>query len=316
MGRKRTLHHDLPPGLHRKRGRYYFGRKMEALGPDLTIALREWARRKGEEVTEIATFSDAVRHYRLHALHKVARSTQAQYERQLTLLETVFGRTSCDRISPSHVQQYLAKRPPIAGTREKAVLSLVFNHARAFGLIHCTNPCQGIRGTKSKSSVYITDAQLVCVLEKADPELAAFLELCWRTGADASVVLQLPRGAFEGDTCTITRTKTGEHTRIGCTPRLRELGQILPFRSKLQVIRKRFWQARKAAGQQWTIKQLRAKAGTDSASLSDANALLGHASESTTALYRRKVGGRAAQPIERPLDAGTPRASAVPTPSA
>lgn len=301
MGRRRTIHHDLPPGLHRKRGRYYYGRKMEALGPDLTLALRAWAERKGEEVTEAATFSDAIRHYRIHALHKVAPATRLDYVGRIKRLEEVFGKMHLSTIKPQHIRQFLNKRPGVAGTRDKAVFSLIFNHAREQGFTEVPNPATGIRGTKSKSSVYITDQQLAAVIERSDAELAVFLELCWRTGADASVVLRMSPADFQGEDLLVRRTKTGEATAIRITERLRQLSLALPFRSSLQLIRRRFWAARTASGCSFTIKQLRAKAGTDAGSLAEANALLGHTSEATTAVYRRRITGRSATPIDRPL---------------
>jgi integrase len=313
MGRKRTTDHDLPPGLYRKRGRYYYGRKMEALGADLTVALRSWASRRGEEITEAYTFADAARHYRIHALHKVARATQRDYEGRLKRLESVFGRTALGSITPQHVRKFLSARSAIGGTRDKAVLSLVINHAREHGLTSVQNPCIGVRGTKSKSSVYVSDEQLAAVIERSDAELATFLEFCWRTGADASVVLGFTPAMFAGETATIRRTKTGEATALSVTPRLREMARNLPFHSSLQTLRKRFWIARGDAD--WTIKQLRAKAATDSPNLGAAQALLGHASEQTTAVYRRRIGGREAQPIDRSLTRSDPTPSGVDAPT-
>lgn len=128
MGRRRTIHLDLPPQMQRKGRHYYYGRRWIPLGADFQAALKEWARLHGETVVENpATFADAVRRYRLSEdFSSKAPKTQSEYSRQLATLSKVFGRLPLSAITPQHVKRYMALRPKIAGTREKALLSLVF----------------------------------------------------------------------------------------------------------------------------------------------------------------------------------------------
>ena len=72
-------------------------------------------------------------------------------------------------------------------------------------------------------------------------------------------------------------------------------------RLTLAAMRKRFWKARKAAGQDWQIRDLRAKAATDMATAQQAQALLGHSASSTTDGYIRQRAGQLVQPVLREL---------------
>lgn len=330
MGRKRTRDFDLPPLMLRRRGRYYYGRDQVALGDDFRAALRRYAELHAGHA-EPGTFADAVDGYRKASdgLKSKRAATQREYARQLDVLVSVFGAMRLDRIRPRDVQAFLAaaserqerteahraRGGPIAATRMKALLSAVFNHARAAGLTDAPNPCAGIRGRKSQRTVYVSDAELAAVIEHADPTTALFLELLWRTGADASVVLGLRLSDVQDGALRLARTKTGAKVAIAIegplqaildglrarpTPSLHlvadERGQPLT----LAAIRRRFWTARTAAGATWQLRDLRAKAGTDAPDIESARALLGHAHETTTAIYRRRR-GEAARPILRKI---------------
>lgn len=324
MGRRRTKNHDLPPGVHRKGGRLYYGRNDVPLGPEGPDALRKWAELAGERYDAAApTFADAAREYRLRVLPGKAAKTQTEYTRQLTMLERVFGRMLLDRISPTDVYKFLALRPKIAGTRDKAVLSAVFNFARTEGaMTSAPNPCAGVRGTKSKRLVYVDDVELGLALaacdELGDRPLRDFLELAYRTGADASIVLRMSRQDVQNGTIRAARSKTGrvaqvEHdgplqallTRLlalsfpvqALTLILDEKGQPV----RLQAMRRRFWRVRAHAGLTWQIRDLRAKAASDSDNIEDARKLLAHAAESTTAGYRRSRIGERARPVMREI---------------
>lgn len=324
MGRRRTKHHDLPPGVHRKGGRLYYGRNDTPLGPEGPAALRKWAELAGERYDEAApTFADAAREYRLRELANKAVATQKEYDRQLKMLVTVFGRMQLDKITPGDVYDFLELRPKIAGTRDKAVLSLVFNFARTKArMTSAPNPCAGVRGTKSHRTVYVDDEALGLMLAAADElqdrPLRDFLELAYRTGADASVVLRMTRQDVQNGAIRAARSKTGRVAEVEnmgpLEPLLRRL-LALSFpvqalnlildengqRMTLQTMRQRFWKARAIAGSTWQIRDLRAKASSDSDSLEDARKLLAHSDEATTAGYRRSRIGERARPVMREI---------------
>lgn len=330
MGRRRQLRFDLPPHVHVKRGRYYYGRNDVALGDDYSVMLRRYAELHTGHAG-VGTFGDAVRLYLRDELAGKAPKTQREYSRQAAMLVKVFGRMRLTEIEPGDISDFLKARNkpeknakgkviggPIAATRDKALFSAIFNFARGARLTNAANPCIGIRGKKSHREIYVTDDDLASVLECADEALATFLEIAYRTGADASVVLKLTRADVRDGALWVHRTKTGAKTRVDVVGPLEDLLERLKARPvktlylvadahgqpiNLQTMRKRFWVARKAAGALFQIRDLRAKSASDSDDIHSAQVLLGHADESTTAGYRRKRIGERAKPIMRVVKA-------------
>ena len=80
MGRPRTKNRDLPPGMHRKQGRYYYGQNDIALGANLADALKRWAELHGARVhSDVPTLADAIREYRRTELPQKGPKTQKGY---------------------------------------------------------------------------------------------------------------------------------------------------------------------------------------------------------------------------------------------
>lgn len=317
MGRRRERNFDLPPLVTRKRGRYYYGRNQIALGDDWSEMLRKYAELHAGAQVGPATFTEAATQYVKHELPKKAVSTRTGYARQLEILVRVFGHMELSAIEPQHVAKYLSERgTTVSATREKALLSAVFNFARARGLTSAPNPCAGIRGKKSKRRRYVTDAELRTVLDQADPALSDFLELCYHTGQDAGRVTKMTRADVRDGTLWAQRSKTGEKVRIDVAGPLQrvlarltqgDVGSVYLVHDKrgqpftLQCLRRRFEVIRRKVGADWQIRDLRAKAASDSESTEDANRLLAHAAMSTTDVYIRAHAGRVAKPVMREI---------------
>jgi hypothetical protein len=123
-------------------------------------------------------------------------------------------------------------------------------------------------------------------------------------------------GWIQNGALAIRRRKTGEAVRIEIVGPLAVLIDRLmsypvtsvylvrdergqPF--TLQAIRRRFWRARDAAGADWQVRDLRAKAGTDLENNEEANRLLAHAAMTTTDDYIRRNAGRKAKPPMREI---------------
>lgn len=326
MGRRRTRDFDLPPLMIRRRGRYYYGRRQLALGPDFRAALRKYAELHSG-YAEPGTFADAADAYRKapDGLRARAPKTQREYSRQLDVLVSVFGPMRLDRIRPADVREFVRaaseRQPgtkrggPIAATRMKALLSAIITFARERGLSDAPNPCAGVRGKKSERGVYVQDADLAAVLAHCDAPTATFLELAYRTGADASVVLRWTLADAQDGALRVRRSKTDARVAVAIEGPLKAIldglarrpvasmflvadEQGRPF--TLQAIRRRFWKARRLAGSSWQIRDLRAKTASDAETIEAARALLGHAHETTTAIYRR-LRGAAAKPISRKI---------------
>lgn len=316
MGRRRTLNHDLPPHMHRRAGRYYYGRNHIALGPDFAAALRRYAELH-TGITPPGTFSEAAKDYARDELPGKAPKTQSEYERQLALLVRVFGAMRLDTIRPRDVADFMRARPPIAGTREKALLSAVFSFARSSGLTDAPNPCAGIRGTKAHRDRYVTDAELSDAVARADPTLSAFLELCYFTGQRPGDVVRMRRQDLQDGALCVQQGKTGAKVRITIAGPLEAVlarltagtvGSLFLVRDErgqpltLSALRKRFDQL----GCSWQIRDLRAKAASDSETSRAAQTLLGHAAATTTDGYIRHRVGERATPVMRRI-AGVPQ---------
>ncbi len=316
MGRRRQSHLELPPHMYLKRGRYYYGRAGIALGGDFGQALRRYAELHGGTAGP-GTFAEAARLYLRDELPKKAAKTADEYERQLGTLVRVFGRCPLagDSIRPKDVHDYLAARPRIAGAREKALLSAVWNFARRIGLTDAPNPCAGIRAPKARRSRYVTDDELRAAIEASDQTLAAFLELTYRTGQRPGDVLRMRRADVRDGALWVSQAKTGARVRIAVVgpleallERLRGIDGVASFYLihnhrgqplSLPAMQKRWDVVRRRIGADWQLRDLRAKAATDTEA--SAQELLGHAAASTTDGYIRRVAGALADPVRRPL---------------
>lgn len=320
MGRRRTRNLHLPPLVTERAGRYYYGRNQIALGDDLPTALRRYAEIHGAAMTA-ETFAEVAAQYLAKGTRHLAAKTVAEYERQMPTLIRVFGAVPLAGIRPVHVRQFLTARgDSIAGTREKALLSAVFAYARNAGLYDGANPCSGIKGKGSHRDRYVTDGELAALLEHADAPVRDFLELAYLTGQRPGDVLRMRRTDVQDGRLWVRQSKTGAKVRIeivGALAAVLERVQGYPVASlflvrdqrgqpfSLPAMRKRFWKARELAGVDWQIRDLRAKAATDT-DPREAQALLGHAAASTTDGYIRARAGRVVSPVlrEKPRIAG------------
>ena len=309
MGRRRQSNLDLPARMYFRRGRYYWGRDNIALGADKRVALHRYAELETGGATP-GTFADAVKLYREQELPGKATKTREEYNRQLNVLCVAFGHVRLDGITPAHVRQYMRTRgKPIAATREKALLSAVFNFARGEGLTNAANPCAGVRGKKAHRERYVTHEELSAVLDRADPTLAGFLELCYMTGQRPSDVLKMRRQDVQDGHLRVAQHKTGAKVRIAVVGTLATVlarlaeGPVASVwlvhdrrgqRFTLSAMQRRF--SKLSPG--WQIRDLRAKAASDADTSKHAQALLGHSAATTTDGYIRRRVGEKVLPIE------------------
>jgi integrase len=235
------------------------------------------------------------------------------------VLIKVFGAGALDAIRPKHIRAFLDARPAIAGTREKALFSAVFNYARGRGMTDAPNPCAGSKGKQSRRDVYVTDGELATVLVAADRPLRDFLELAYHSGQRPSDVLKMTRKDVENDALLVRQAKTGAKVRLELVGPLaavvarllalsfpvQAMNLILDERGRrltLKTMQKRFAAARAKAGcGNWQIRDLRAKAGTDMEDAGGAQRLLGHRNRTTTDVYLRDRRGELARPVMRKI---------------
>lgn len=123
MGRRRIHNLDLPPGMHERAGRFYYGRNDVALGPDFKTALRKYADLHGGVRPALArpTVFDAITAYQRGELAKKRQrlrpntrdNSRACYgysvRSRLTISSLVTSRISCANIPRRSRQR--ARRP-------------------------------------------------------------------------------------------------------------------------------------------------------------------------------------------------------------
>lgn len=326
MGRKRESHHNLPPRMHLKSGRYYHvsstvPRKWSALGDDLNEARRKWAELESEPVdANDKTFAVIARRYMRDVLPTLARQTQRDYSQYLVPLEKVFGNVAIDSIRPYDVAEYLRIRgmsSKVRANRERALFSTIFNHARSWGYTDITNPCSGIKGFKEKArDRYVSDDEYSAVWACAHPTVQDAMDLALCTGQRPADVLKIVTTDIVEGRLQVAQNKTGKKLRIGIEGELADvIARIMskprnptnlallqdPDGQRLTyfALRSRFDKARQAAGVSFQFRDLRAKAATDTEDLAHAQRLLGHKNRSTTEIYTRERRGELVKPLNR-----------------
>lgn len=318
MGRPKTKHKDLPPRMTARNSasglRYFYSTREGGkipLGRDKSAALKKWAELEaGGLAGHSDTLSAVIAEFRKNGLQGKAPKTQREYEAALNRLDTAFGAARMSQVKPFHVRQYLdARTAKVAGNREIAVFSSVWNWARERGYTSAENPTTGVRRNKEKPrEIYVTDEDFAALWNVSSPELQDALDLARLTGQREADIIKMRRDHISDGCLWVRQNKTGKRIGIAiegefsavvdrCLNRKRAAtGVFLVQTSNGQpltyaMLRKRFDAARAASGQTWQFRDIRPKAATDMENIRDAQMLLGHADESTTAsIYRRRRG--------------------------
>lgn len=324
MGRRRTVHKELPPRLHLKGGRYYHvsttqPRKWTPLGADRAQALLGWARIEGTEPDpEVRTFDMIALRYEREVMPTKAARTQRDNLKELDRLRAVFGPVLIENIKPHHVRTYLDVRGKSAkarANREKALLSHVFNKAREWGYTDAPNPCQGVKGfTEAGRDRYVTDDEFRAVREKADPTLRDAMDLALLTGQRPADVLKIQRTDIRDGALFVRQNKTGAKRAIELVGELAQVIERIMSRPRQRLsaylvqddngrplsmlaLRSRFDKARRAAGVSFQFRDIRAKTASDTGDLAHSQRLLGHKTRDMTEHYVRERIGHRVKPL-------------------
>ena len=338
MGRRPSSPNAIPRLRVRKRGskRYYFydhrgkPRRETPLGCDYGLAVKRWAEFEHEsqdKVAAVITFRYVCDQYRAKVIPTKARATQAGNLLEIVKLLEFFDDPPgpLDAIEPVHVRQYLNWRSatPTTATREKALLSHIWNFARDRGYTALPNPCAGIKGYKGKGrDVYIDDVAYAALHAAADAPLRDAMDLAYLTGQRPSDVLRMDATHIRDGALEVAQRKTGRKLRIEITGELAAVIERIMLRKRslsvcstrlvigdngqpvrLSAIQARFVKARTVAGLPHVqFRDLRAKAGTDKADSSgdvrQAQRQLGHSSVVMTEAYVRERRGAKVTPTK------------------
>lgn len=325
MGRAKTLHPDLPPRMTaRPRKRlggfnYYYGQQKKPLGSDFPEACRQWAVLEKGSLPNSVRYVDVADRWEREAIHKGRRrarspKTQTEFRAGLKNLRKAFEGALLDQIKPKHVRQYLDRRTAkVSGNREIAVLSIIWNWARAKGLTDQANPCTGIdRNPESARTVYVTDERFQEVYDRGDYVLQDAMDLLRVTSHNPSDILRLTKHDMAEGTLWVRRGKTGKRLRFRVEGKLKSVLERIVARRKavpsiyliaddrgqpvtLDSLEKKFAKARGA--ESWQLRDIRAKAITDEPDLRTASQRAGHANEQITAEVYRRIKGDIVSPL-------------------
>lgn len=323
MGRRKTLHPGLPPRMTARgkpgKLRYYYGQAKKPLGSDFVEACRQWAILERGQLPNSVRYVDVADRWEREAIHigrrkKRSDKTQSEFRAGLKHLRQAFKGAVLDQIKPKHVRQYLDRRTAkVSANREIAVLSIIWNWARAKGLTDQANPCTGIdRNPESARTVYVTDDQFAAVYGCGDFILQDAMDLLRVTSHSPSDLLRLTRTDIHAGALTVRRGKTGKLVRFRIEGTLKSVLERIQARPraiaslyliadergqpvKLDNLEKRFAKAR--GGATWQLRDIRAKAITDEQDLRIASQRAGHANEQITAEVYRRIRGDIVSPL-------------------
>lgn len=323
MGRRKTLHPDLPPRMTARgkpgKLRYYYGQAKKALGGDFVEACRQWAILERGQIPNSVRYVDVADRWEREAIHKGRRKPRAaktQYEFRAALkhLRDAFKGALLDQIKPKHVRLYLDRRTAkVSANREVAVLSIIWNWARAKGITDQANPCTGIdRNPEAARTVYVTDEQFQKVYDRGDYVLQDAMDLLRVTSHSPSDILRLTRTDIRAGTLTVRRGKTSKLVRFRIEGTLKNTLERIQARPKavssvyliadeqgqpvkLDNLEKRFAKAR--GKETWQLRDIRAKSITDEDDLRTASQRAGHSNEQITAKVYRRIKGDLVSPL-------------------
>lgn len=328
MGRRNPK--AIPHFRIRKRGgkTYYFydhggkPRREEPLGSDYGLAIKKWAEIEHASAlppAAVVLFQHVADAYRRDVIPTKASRTQRDNLIELAKLLEFFNDPPAplDAITAGDVYDYMKwrKAAPVRATREKALLSHIWNFARRERYTNLPNPCAGIKGVTAGRDAYIEDDAYMAIWQAGSAILRDAMDLAYLTGQRPADVLKMAETDIRDDVLRVRQGKTGAKVRVSVAGSMPELlDRIRARKAGFRVYNtrlivndqgrpvgvnaiSRYWKAAcEAAGiEGYQFRDLRAKAATDaleaSGSLTHSKQLLGHANERTTEGYTRNRRG-------------------------
>jgi integrase len=304
-----------------RHGRYYFVKagKWHGLSKEYGPALVEYAALVGSS-PQVQTVKDAIWHYIEHKKAKLAPATVESYRRSALNLVPRLGKIALADMTPAIVYQYVSHGGNVQANRDKALLSAAFTHARNMGAFAGVDPTKGLhyRNEEKPRQRYVTDAELTKLIDHAPPKLACIARFIELTGMRQGDALRVRLSDLDAEGIHYTQGKTGKRLVVLWSPELeavvadarkqwRRFGREYLFESRPQKasddgkrparppgpytpsgLRAMWRRVRVKAGLLDTrLHDLRRKAGSDVATLGEAQGLLGHADGKVTGRHYR-----------------------------
>lgn len=311
MGRNRTTNKHLPRRMQFKSGSYYYVYRIngkdvwERLGRDYGTALLKWAEIAGRKLEHERTITHAIAHYIETESHRLKPKTLSGYRQSATRLIPVFGKMELADLTPNHVYEYLKRGGNVQANRDKALLSVVYTAARAWGWHSGDNPAKGIRRNPEFARTrYVTDDELTRLIACAPPQIACIIRFAYLTGMREGDVLNVRLADLTNDGIRVIQGKTGKEQIIQWSEALhavvadarglrRRVGSLWLFAGRNGQGYtgdgfRAMWRRVKLRAQLADVRfhDLRRKAGSDITE-EHARALLGHEDARTTRKHYR-----------------------------
>lgn len=336
MGRPRSVNLDLPPRIKPRKMKsgkvnfYYTGYGGSIpLGDDYGEALRKWTeheivRKKGDVGAPAAgdTFDAISREWEEKAIHigrkKKPRSPKTQKEYRLAMpeLRKAFGQAKLEQITPQHIRQYLDRRSAkVSANREIAAFSVIWNWARGAGKTALANPCTGIdKNYETPRERYVHDNEYAPVWDKSVFWLQDVMDMLKLSYQRPSDILKCRRHApdISDGHVWFKQGKTGKRLGFAIEGEFKQvIERILARPRKVATVYLiadengqpiSIWRLdhefAKARGEaDWQLRDLRAKAVTDTLNIKEASERAGHADEKITRRVYERTRGMKVRPL-------------------
>lgn len=166
----------------------------------------------------------------LHFTKKASR-TQAEYKRMLKELETRFGTLPIKALESGKVkglfldyQEEIGSNRPREADNRLSVMSAVFTRAQMRGVIK-DNPIRGFERIYSsdRSDMIWLEGDIRRFMNGAPIELQRALILAIHTGQRKGDLIRLRWSDYDGDTISLTQSKTSARVTVKCTGTLKRM---------------------------------------------------------------------------------------------
>lgn len=307
MGRTRSRDADLKnyPGLNRKGGAYYIGRKWLPVGSDKAEAIRRWHQLKGAEDVSRTVSSLHAAYFAQEKIKALAANTRRNYERWGRTILKYFGEGPADQVTTSHIQQFLDLHPHKQEARNTVGLfNRMMKKAVQWGW-RKENPCREVEKPKgSRRTRYWSDAEYVAIRAVVASPHDIAMDLAYEFSLAVGEVVSIKLADIGAGKMRVFRSKTKKVIEFDLTPKAEEIiarARALrrPVRSLYLFTNRRGMPYRektvsraisKAAGrigiEDARFHDIRAKSASDEQET--AQGRLGHESPETTRIYLRK----------------------------
>jgi len=244
------------------------------------------------------TIAELIALYRALGMDELKPATKADYLNILKRLEVGFGRMRIGTLRTSQCANYLHQRKQagagaIRANREIAVLSAV--HQFGLRMMYCeSNPCRGVPRNKERPKKrYVTDQQFLDAFNRANPAFQDLIAVAYLTGCRQTDVISWSRTRnLKPEGIDYVQSKTGKKHLVQWSDAVRHfVRQAMERFPENDIVfantRGQPWTVSGIASQlsrlnvEWSFKDLRAKAQTDSA-----HSVLGHGA-ALEATYRK-----------------------------